>query len=356
MNRKKTNPFRLNRLQVSFFGLWALTALSEALALPPFLPGTYLYDQTQQFSPTAQKAINALLLEHERATQEQVVIAVLQTSAPGSPRDFFNEWKIGRRSHGQGILLYLDWQARKVELLWGYGFENRLTENQSAHLEKLLHAALRNPLRLEPNLINSLRFLLTNLESPLIKSNRMEKILSEYGFSDDLAHEPTSESSLNLFWILLALISGLLGLSFRVYTATRKDEVFDSRGAVVRDTLVAPLLQALKRFQIESNVPLHLKITSSPLGLRIEPYERKSTENWLKIMKMGSEYCSLVIHRQTRRFSLNIPDSLSSRMEPGILREILHRLQEDLSSTALERAVARAIDALTTELQKTAKP
>ena len=110
---------------------------AEPRALPA-APTSYVFDEASALSNSTKTEVNRLLYRHDRATGEQVVIALFNTLDGEDLVDHtnrvFQHWGIGTRGKDSGILLALYMKERKARIEVGYGLEPTLTDAKSKAL------------------------------------------------------------------------------------------------------------------------------------------------------------------------------------------------------------------------------
>lgn len=212
---------RSNSSLASIAGAWMLLAgivlspaSSSAAKSIPNPPYYYVLDEPQILSPAITRSLQALLIEHDRTTSEQVVIAVFKSLENEDLVEFtnrvFTQWKIGQRGKNNGVLLALYWDDRKARIEVGYGLEPLLTDAKSKGvLEDFLIPELRAG---SPDRALSLAALeiLRILESPLIENGKAQEILRTGGLTGGWTPAPRNSSGgisgLGIFVGLLFLI------------------------------------------------------------------------------------------------------------------------------------------------------
>jgi len=120
-HRHGTRPVthRLRWLAVLFFGFFALAALAQSLVAVPALT-SHVVDTTGTLSSTQQQALEEKLVAFERGSGAQVVILMVPTTQPEDIASYANRvgntWKIGRKGVGDGLLLLVAKNDRKVRI------------------------------------------------------------------------------------------------------------------------------------------------------------------------------------------------------------------------------------------------
>lgn len=189
-------------------------------SIPP-PPTYYVLDEPRVLNASALQAIQTLLVEHDHATGEQVVIGIFQDLENEDLVDFtnrvFKEWKIGQRGKDNGVLLSLYWKNRKARIEVGYGLEPLLTDAKSKRvLTQILIPELKagHP---ERALSLAVIEILQILESPLIQSGKAQAILKAGGYRGSFV--PSQKPALNgwVIWLVLGVI--LLSIALNLITS-----------------------------------------------------------------------------------------------------------------------------------------
>jgi len=105
----------------------------HVLAAPSFPPLTgRVVDQAGLLSSQTRSELERQLAEHEKATTEQVVVAIL-FSLQGYPIEDYGvqlarRWGIGKTKQNNGVVLIIAPNEREVRIEVGYGLEGKLTD------------------------------------------------------------------------------------------------------------------------------------------------------------------------------------------------------------------------------------
>src|SRR4051812_11604358 len=87
-------------------GGWAVAAPARPIPAPP---SYYVLDEPHILSERTTQALQALLIEHDRATNEQFLVAIFNSLDGEDLNDYtnrvFQTWKIGQRGQDNGVLL-----------------------------------------------------------------------------------------------------------------------------------------------------------------------------------------------------------------------------------------------------------
>ena len=108
----------------SFFFLWLWSAwigLAGAQALQPVPPLTaHVIDQTGTLDPIQLKGLEDKLMAFEQAKGTQIAVLMVPTTRPEDDASFANRvgntWKIGRKDVGDGVLIVVAKDDRKVRI------------------------------------------------------------------------------------------------------------------------------------------------------------------------------------------------------------------------------------------------
>jgi uncharacterized protein len=100
-------------------------------ALPP-APSDFVYDEAGWLSAGERRTLVQQLLEYERASSNQIIVAIFRSLRGAELADFSNRvanaWGIGRKEHDNGILLAIYADERKIDIEVGYGLEGKVTD------------------------------------------------------------------------------------------------------------------------------------------------------------------------------------------------------------------------------------
>jgi uncharacterized protein len=115
------------------FGL-ALPAVAADFKVPP-TPDHYVTDNAGALSSATRASVEDELQGYETATGHQIVVWIAESTG-GVPLETWtgetaDQWKIGRRGHEDGAVLFLFMHDRKARIEVGYGLESALTDADS---------------------------------------------------------------------------------------------------------------------------------------------------------------------------------------------------------------------------------
>lgn len=205
---KTQGKLRRWRYAAPFIAFIAAAGTQARAAPVPPEPKYYVLDEPGVLSERQSAALGSLLIEHDQATGEQIMVAVLKSSDPEADaaertREIYSAWDVSRRAGGNGGLLAVYLQATgsegpgspwkpgkpgrqdaRIEVAYGLG--TRLGEAQT-------RAAIRDFLFPELAAGQPYRALglcvlemLRAAESPLVESGRARDILRAGGLEGDL--------------------------------------------------------------------------------------------------------------------------------------------------------------------------
>ncbi|HEY6327138.1 MAG TPA: TPM domain-containing protein [Candidatus Cybelea sp.] len=113
---------------------WPLATPAQGFKIPP-TPDHYVTDNAGVLSSDTRASVESELHAYETATGHQVVVWIAQTTGDVPLETWTGEtashWKIGRRGHDDGAVLFLFMQDHKVRIEVGYGLESSLTDADS---------------------------------------------------------------------------------------------------------------------------------------------------------------------------------------------------------------------------------
>jgi len=114
----------------------------------PAKPAAHVNDYAGVLSDADEQAIEGRLVDFERASSTQIVVATVPSLDGGAIEDLtirlFEQWAVGQKDRNNGVLLLLAVQDRRARIEVGYGLEDRLTDALSRRiLEERLFPSLR---------------------------------------------------------------------------------------------------------------------------------------------------------------------------------------------------------------------
>ncbi len=113
---------------------WPIGAAAQGFKVPP-TPDHRVTDNAGALSSDTRAAVENELHAYESATGHQIVVWIGQTTGDVPLETWTGEaahqWKIGRRGHDDGAVLFLFMRDHKVRIEVGYGLEGSLTDADS---------------------------------------------------------------------------------------------------------------------------------------------------------------------------------------------------------------------------------
>lgn len=108
-----------------------LLAAGLGFTIPP-TPDHYVTDNAGALSSTTREQLENELQAYERATGHQIVVWIDQTTG-GVPLETYtgeaaDHWKIGRKGHDDGAVLFVFMRDHRIRIEVGYGLESKLTD------------------------------------------------------------------------------------------------------------------------------------------------------------------------------------------------------------------------------------
>jgi uncharacterized protein len=195
---------------------------------PP--PTYYVLDEPHLLDEQATRALQALLIEHDRTTGEQIVVAIFNSLEGEDLNDFtnrvFQKWEIGQREQDNGVLLAIFNQDHKARIEVGYGLEPQLTDAKSSRiLRDYLIPGMKAG---EPKeaITQSALQILQAIDSPLVQNGRAQQILRSGGV---LRQEINSTQPIKGGWIVW-LFLGLVLMIIVTHIISSAEATFTSAG------------------------------------------------------------------------------------------------------------------------------
>jgi uncharacterized membrane protein YgcG len=210
-------------------------AAHAAQPVPPF-PEYYVLDHADLLSQKQQQAIGTILIEHDHATREQIVVALFR-NLPKEPekeepsqhaRRVFEEWKIGKRGIDSGALLAFYAEEKKARIESGIGL-HALDEDQGEEILKRFFAPeIRSGDAYRALSLTVLEILRT-VESPLIETGRAEQLVREGGIEGPLRPIQAPIGTSPTGWIAFLAVGAIL-FGFVIYNVLAAEAHFTGEG------------------------------------------------------------------------------------------------------------------------------
>jgi uncharacterized protein len=121
----------------TFVFLILLSTFSFALDFPA-APKQHVNDYAGVLKPQEVQEIDAMLMQQEKETSNQIVVAIFPTLDDESLEDWTNRlfinWKLGQKENNNGVLLAVFIKEHKIRIEVGYGLEPTLTDAISSRI------------------------------------------------------------------------------------------------------------------------------------------------------------------------------------------------------------------------------
>ena len=187
--------------------------------MPP-QPQYYVLDDAHALTSEQTQALSTLLIEHDQATGELLMIAVLASAENSDPaartHEIFEAWDVSRKVGGNGAVIAVFVKEHLAAIQAGYGLSTRLTDSAVKILTVDTFQALG---------LSTLE-VLHDLESPLIENGRARALLRAAGFKNTSIPKTPKFTSAWMLWILAGA-----GLCIMVFTQLSAAEAhFTSSG------------------------------------------------------------------------------------------------------------------------------
>lgn len=118
--------------------VWAAPALGAAGFTVPPTPDHHVVDTANVLSSDMRASVEDELQAYEKATGHQIVVWIGQTTGDVPLETFTtetaHEWRIGRRGHDDGAILFVFMKDHKLRIEVGYGLEGSLTDADSSRI------------------------------------------------------------------------------------------------------------------------------------------------------------------------------------------------------------------------------
>ena len=127
-------PIRL-AIALALLAVSAPGAVSAALPIPPS-PDRRVSDFAGALAPADRDRLEARLVERERTSRNQVVVAIFRSLQGESLEDYSvrlaEKWKVGQKGLDNGVIFLIFLEDRKMRIEVGYGLEGVLTDATSS--------------------------------------------------------------------------------------------------------------------------------------------------------------------------------------------------------------------------------
>ena len=124
-----------------------VAALAQGFAIPP-APDHFVTDNAGALSESTRASIENELQGYQRATGHQVIVWIGRSTGDVPLETWTGEtagkWKVGRRGHDDGAVLFLFMHDRKIRIEVGYGLESALNDADS---HRIINDVIRPKMR-----------------------------------------------------------------------------------------------------------------------------------------------------------------------------------------------------------------
>jgi uncharacterized protein len=132
---------------ISTLAITLLLAAGAGFQIPP-TPAHYVTDTANALSSETRASIENELHTYETATGHQVIVWIGQSTGDVPLETWTGEtahqWRIGRRGHDDGAILFVFMQDHKLRIEVGYGLESQLTDAAS---DRIIQDVIRPRMR-----------------------------------------------------------------------------------------------------------------------------------------------------------------------------------------------------------------
>src|SRR5258706_14276667 len=127
----------MKRLLVWFLAVWACCALAQGLLPVPDLTA-HVVDQTDTLDAIQRKGLDDKLMLFERAKGTQIAVLLVATTQPEDIASYANRvgnaWKIGRKGVGDGVLVVVVKDDRKIRIEVAKTLEGAIPDLAAKHI------------------------------------------------------------------------------------------------------------------------------------------------------------------------------------------------------------------------------
>lgn len=118
-------------------GLSTPPAFGDDFTIPP-TPDHFVTDNAGALSSTTRGSLENELQSYQRATGHQIIVWIGQTTGDVPLEtwtgDTAHKWRVGRKGHDDGAILFLFMQDHKIRIEVGYGLESSLTDAAASRI------------------------------------------------------------------------------------------------------------------------------------------------------------------------------------------------------------------------------
>ena len=165
--------------------------LTEPFNSPlPDAPVYGILNEIPTLDPYVLHAAEVLLVEHERLTSEQLRFALFNDSLADQEKrwgkdwsqSLYSQWKLGALNRGNAALVILS--SQEAEIVVGYALETLLSAGQVSTIRNQTLLPELQKGNFDRALLLGTTQLLEILESPVVSSGQMQKLLEADGITD----------------------------------------------------------------------------------------------------------------------------------------------------------------------------
>ena len=390
LQKTEVAPASISRILGKVFRALFLGSLVAVVAhaspprsFPP-RPDYYVLDEAKVLDGRATHAIESLLTEHDRLTNEQVMVAIFKNANNTSPQRhapsqapnpekewshrLFSEWKIGKRHYNEGILFTIFLDSGHAFLEVGYGLESKFLETQASEiLDQTAIKHLRHRDAKAAAIWGAYR-ILEVLTSPLIQNGKALEILRQDGIptqfaalnqSTDEFYEHTALKS--GAWLALFFL-GISLLSFVFYQILSREAHFTPKGWSLdypwsrrncfhkqrphnQSTYnqSSPIVEAIRVAEESSSGQIRVHLSKKWMDKAPLCRARQLFRQY-KIAETPFRNSVLIyVNLRQRKFAILGDTGMSQAVGPQYWRKIELELTDNLRSTQNERAIALTV-------------
>lgn len=200
-----------------------------AKVVPEYPPSTLVYEEKPTLNPENFKRIENYLLRHERATGDQIVIALFQGLEGETPSGYANRvyasWGLGEKGKDNGLLVAFFLIDKQVAIEVGYGLEHVVTD---AFSKRVIDTAIVPQMKkgdLNAAILSAIEMIFVEIESPVIDPTKSKAARDELQQLTEFGNKVPS--LVVLFFALIPLLSIFL-IIYRLRYAYELD--YQSKG------------------------------------------------------------------------------------------------------------------------------
>jgi uncharacterized protein len=117
--------------------VWAIPALCAGFTVPP-TPSHYVTDTAGALTDATKAVLESELAAYQKSSGHQIIVWIGDTTGDVPLEtwtgDSAHQWRIGRRGHDDGAILFLFIKDHRIRIEVGYGLEGSLTDADSSRI------------------------------------------------------------------------------------------------------------------------------------------------------------------------------------------------------------------------------